>query len=159
VLAKGAILVEGPSDELIVQRAYRDAHDGKEPLDDGIDVISVGTSHKRFMELAMALKRRVWAIRDNDGRTSDQMSALFNGYLQDDLITLHYGSDPNVKTLEPQIVAVNSLETLNVVLGAEYQDKESAIEGMTDAKTESALAIYKSLERINMPEYITDVCG
>ena len=28
VLAKRVILVEGPSDELVVQRAYRDAHDG-----------------------------------------------------------------------------------------------------------------------------------
>lgn len=154
VLAKGAILVEGPSDELVVQRAYRDAHDGKLPLDDGIDVISVGTSHKRFMELAKTLRRRVWAIRDNDGRTSDEMEALFDGYLEDDLITLHFGADPSIRTLEPQIVSVNDLTTLNSVLGTEYGDENAAIKGMSDAKTESALAIFEANEAIVMPEYI-----
>ncbi len=39
VLAERAILVEGPSDDLIVQRAYRDAH-GKLPIEDGVDVIN-----------------------------------------------------------------------------------------------------------------------
>ena len=159
VLASGVILVEGPLDELIVQRAYRDAHDGKEPLDDSIDVISVGTSHKRFIELAKALSRRVWAIRDNDGRTTDEMAELFDGYLEDDLITLHFGDDPDLKTLEPEIVEINDLETINRVLGEEYKDKDAAIEGMTRAKTEVALAIYESKEPINIPEYIKDVCG
>ena len=37
VLAERVILVEGPSDELIVQRAYRDAHGGKLPLEDNVD--------------------------------------------------------------------------------------------------------------------------
>lgn len=39
-----AILVEGDSDELIVQRAYMDSHRGKLPISDGIDIISVGIS-------------------------------------------------------------------------------------------------------------------
>lgn len=99
VLARGAILVEGPSDELIVQRAYRDRHD-REPLEDGIDVISVGTSHKRFMELGRALNRRIWAVRDNDGRTPEEMAELFEGYLVEGLITLHAGDEADCPTLE-----------------------------------------------------------
>jgi len=65
VLAEGAILVEGPSDELVIQRAYRDAK-GRLPIDDGIDVISVGLSHKRFLDLAIRLNRRVWVVTDNE---------------------------------------------------------------------------------------------
>src|ERR1700677_1154493 len=42
ILARRAILVEGPSDELIVQAAYV-KHHGKMPLDDGVDVISVNS--------------------------------------------------------------------------------------------------------------------
>ena len=41
VLAKRVILVEGPSDELVVQRAYRDAHNGRLPIQDGVDVMSM----------------------------------------------------------------------------------------------------------------------
>ncbi|MBU1256312.1 AAA family ATPase, partial [Patescibacteria group bacterium] len=40
ILCKKAILVEGDSDELIVQKAYRNKH-GKLPLENGVDVISV----------------------------------------------------------------------------------------------------------------------
>ncbi len=48
MLARRCILVEGPSDELIVQRAYEDKH-GKLPLEDGVDVISVRSlAFKRF---------------------------------------------------------------------------------------------------------------
>lgn len=38
-LAERIILVEGPSDELVVQRAFLDAH-GKLPLEGGVDVIA-----------------------------------------------------------------------------------------------------------------------
>ncbi|MEE4377137.1 MAG: AAA family ATPase, partial [Candidatus Competibacteraceae bacterium] len=72
VLAKGAILVEGPSDELIVQRAYKDAK-GKLPIDNDIDVISVGLAHKRFLDLAIRLQRRVWIVTDNDRKTIDEV--------------------------------------------------------------------------------------
>src|SRR5262249_46052501 len=51
VLAKQVILVEGPSDELVVQRAYRDTHDGRLPIHDGIDVMSMDSlSAKRFLD-------------------------------------------------------------------------------------------------------------
>jgi putative ATP-dependent endonuclease of OLD family len=44
ILCRKAILVEGPSDELIVQKAYMNLKDGKLPIEDEVDVISVGTS-------------------------------------------------------------------------------------------------------------------
>ena len=52
MLAKRVILVEGPSDEVVIQRAYRDAHGGRLPIEDGVDVISVrGLQAKRFLDL------------------------------------------------------------------------------------------------------------
>ncbi len=71
VLAKRAILVEGPSDELIVQRAFLDKH-GVLPMEAGVDVINVrGLSFKRFLvpcqaTLALSTTRRRswwWALR------------------------------------------------------------------------------------------------
>ncbi|MCM5627487.1 AAA family ATPase, partial [Xanthomonas hortorum pv. pelargonii] len=52
ILAKQAILVEGPSDELIVQRAYSDHH-GVAPMAHGVDIISVKSlAFKRFLQIA-----------------------------------------------------------------------------------------------------------
>jgi len=156
VLADRAILVEGPSDELVVKRAYRDKK-GKLPIEDGIDVISVGLSHRRFLDLAVRLKRRVWILTDNDGRTLEQMRERFSEYLQYDFVTLHTGEDPQIRTLEPHIVNANSLEALNAVLGAHHESKEDALEAMLKDKTTAALAIFDSETRIVMPKYIQEV--
>jgi predicted ATP-dependent endonuclease of OLD family len=155
VLARGAILVEGPSDELVVQRAYKDAH-GKLPIEDGIDVISVGLSHKRFLDLAVRLKRRVWVVTDNDGKTLQQVRDRFADYLTESCVSLHTGSDPNCDTLEPQIVAVNELQTLNGLLGTAYETASALQTAMLADKTWAALAIFESGTSIVMPEYIRD---
>jgi putative ATP-dependent endonuclease of the OLD family len=156
VLADGAILVEGPSDELVVQRAYKDIK-WKLPIEDGIDVISVGLSHKRFLDLAIRLNRRVWVVTDNDHKTLEQVKERFSGYLDSDMVSLHVGRDPNLNTLETQIVAINNLKTLNAVLGSQYSTKDKALEGMLLDKTKAALAIFEAKTSIEMPEYIQSV--
>lgn len=157
VLAKGAILVEGPSDELIVQRGYLDAK-GKLPIDDGIDVISVGLSHKRFLDLAVRLKRRVWVVTDNDG-DPEKVNKRFSDYSTHEFVTVHTGVDPTCRTLEPQIVGANDLATLNAALGEAYSSKEEAVSAMLADKTGAALAIFESNSAIKMPEYLSDVFG
>ena len=158
MLAEGAILVEGPSDELVVQRGYKDAK-GKLPIEDGIDVISVGLSHKRFLDIAIRLNRRVWVVTDNDHKTTDQVKERFSGYLDNEFVSLHVGSDPKLNTLEPQIVEVNDLKTLNAVLGRQCGNKEEVLRAMLADKTASALAIFESQTKIKMPEYLQDVFG
>ena len=67
--AKRAILVEGPSDEAIVQRTYNQRH-GKMPLEGQVEVISVNSSaFKRFLDLAMLLNLELAVVTDNDGDT------------------------------------------------------------------------------------------
>lgn len=158
VLARGAILVEGPSDELIVQRGYLDAK-GKLPIDDGIDVISVGLSHKRFLDLAVRLKRRVWVVTDNDGKTIEEINKRFSDYSSYDFVSIHTGNDPKLRTLEPQIVAANELATLNAALGKSYASKEEVVDAMIADKTTAALAIFESQTMINMPGYLAHVIG
>jgi Predicted ATP-dependent endonuclease of the OLD family len=70
ILCKKAILVEGDSDELIVQKAYMEKHNGCLPIQDGIDVISVGTAFLRFLEIADKLHKDTVVITDNDGDIS-----------------------------------------------------------------------------------------
>ena len=127
------------------------------PIDDGIDVISVGLSHKRFLDLAVRLKRRVWVLTDNDGKTVEEMNQRFADYVGHDFVSIHTGSDPACRTLEPQIAASNDLATLNAALGNNYGSKDEAIDAMTADKTGAALAIFESNTAINMPEYITEV--
>ncbi len=69
LLCDTAILVEGDADELVVQRAYMDASDGKLPIQDGVDVISVGTSFLRFLEVAEVINKRVIAMTDTTMET------------------------------------------------------------------------------------------
>lgn len=155
-LAEAAMLVEGPSDELILQRAYRDTH-GRLPIEDGIDVINVGLSHKRFAELAIRLGRRVWLVTDNDGKTQEEMKLRFSKYLCYDKVTLHTGDDPRLNTLEPNLVAANDMPTLNSALGTKHTTKEEVLTAMLADKTGSALAIFESETSLNMPRYIQDV--
>ena len=67
LLCEKAILVEGASDELVIQKAYMETHEGRLPIQDNIDVISVGTSFLRFLELASVLGIKVAVVTDNDG--------------------------------------------------------------------------------------------
>lgn len=57
MLCNKAILVEGDSDELVVQKTYQVQNNGKLPIEDCIEVISVGVSFLRFLEIADKLKK------------------------------------------------------------------------------------------------------
>ncbi len=80
LFSKGAILVEGDSDELVVQKVYMNNHGGRLPIMDGVEVISVGTSFLRFFELAKAMGKPVVAITDNDGDLKS-VRRKYEGYL------------------------------------------------------------------------------
>ena len=67
LLCKKAILVEGDSDELVVQRAYLDKY-GKPPIEDNIDIISArNLSFLRYLVIAKQLMIPVCVVTDNDG--------------------------------------------------------------------------------------------
>ena len=122
VLCRKAILVEGASDELILQRAYMDIHQGRLPIQDGIDVISVGLSFLRFLEIAERLLIQTCVVTDNDGDV-EALRDKYQAYLGpnkkasieicfDEIVD---GSDAydrneyNYNTLEPKLLKENSL--------------------------------------------------
>jgi putative ATP-dependent endonuclease of OLD family len=164
-LAQKAILVEGDSDELVVQRAYMDAHGGRLPIQVGIDVISVGTAFLRFLELARALKIPVAVVTDNDGDTAAVekkyaahkgeafVNICFDPVVDSGSLTVK-GKAFNYNTLEPKILKANSLATLNSVLGASAKTDDELRIHMRANKTESALSIFNSTTAIAYPDYI-----
>lgn len=157
VLADTVILVEGPSDELIVQRAYRDRYD-RLPIQAGIDVISVrGLSFKRFLDIALKLGTKTTVITDNDGEP-DQVAKRYEAYLKSDNIRICFSKNAELPSLEPQFVECNTLTSLNKVLGKNFPDKKAVTEyiGRSANKTDAALAIFNTKIQLAMPDYITD---
>lgn len=154
LLSKKAILVEGPSDELILQKAYFQKH-SKLPVEDGIDIITVkGLSFKRFLEIAKALDKVIYVVRDNDGRQAADIRTAYAHVIGKS--RLFVDEDTACKTLEPQIVKCNSLEVLNEIMSQSFQSKDDLTSYMVDNKTDCALKIFESNKTIIIPNYISN---
>ena len=154
LLAEKAILVEGDCDELVIQKIYHNRY-GKLPIEDGIDVISVGLSYKRFFEIAKKINKKVAAIRDNDGRISsirsnDSNYLKENGGLQilffDEVEYPYSGNLPdyNNNTLEPCILRANDLTKLNSILKTNHKSEDDLLQYMKNNKTDCALNFFGS---------------
>lgn len=154
ILAARSILVEGPSDELIVQKGYQQKH-GCLPLEQAVEVISVGTSFKRFLDIARLLKLDVSVVRDNDG-DPDGKRNLYEEYYSNDSIHIHIDGDANARTLEPQLVKANGLEKLNRMLGTMFADEAALSAYMETNKTDCALKLFGHTEELSIPGYISD---
>jgi putative ATP-dependent endonuclease of the OLD family len=154
ILANRSILVEGPSDELIVQRGFKQKH-GKLPLEAGVEVISVGTSFRRFLEIAKLLKLDVSVVRDNDGEPAEK-KALFKDFEGLDGISIHIDGDAAARTLEPQLVKANGLVKLNKMLGTNCETDEALSKYMQAHKTDCALALCEHQDELTIPGYISD---
>lgn len=169
LLCDVAILVEGDADELIVQRAYMDMHGGKLPIQDGIDVVSVGTSAPRFLEMAGLVGRDVVAVTDNDGNIA-KLEKRYRDYPcvssagQDAHRVVSYpervlpvGSVDrvNYNTLESEVYNSAGAVVLGHILNRDVSDRDEALKYMETHKTEVALEIFDAEVPIRYPEYIT----
>ncbi len=153
ILARRAILVEGPSDELIVQKAYFKKH-GKMPMADGVDIITVKSlAFARFLEIAEKLGVTAAVITDNDGKLAalEKKYAPFKGVAS---ISVHYDTDVAYQTLEPQLVKKNGVAKVNSILGTTYATEGELIEYMKSQKTDTALAFFDTTEDWDAPDYI-----
>ena len=170
ILCKKAVLVEGDSDELVIQKAYMLKNNGKLPIEDGIDVISVGISFKRFLEIAEKININVAVATDNDGNI-DAINKKYEHYLGknkkttikicfDDIIdsgSLKIGKKPfNYNTLEPKILKENSLDILNDIFDTKYKIEDDLLKYMHGNKTNCALKIFDTDKSIEFPDYILE---
>jgi putative ATP-dependent endonuclease of OLD family len=162
LLCKKAILVEGPSDELIIQRAFMDKNENTLPIEKEIDIISVGLTFKRFLEVADLIKKPVAVVTDNDGDYKNKIKKKYKEYKHSETIEIFADNRNVLKTLEPQIVDANSaqLNKIRKILEIDndkYPTAKSISDYMESKKTESALRIFKSSKSINYPDYINSV--
>jgi ABC-type multidrug transport system ATPase subunit len=158
ILSRRSILVEGPSDELIVQRAYAKKH-GRMPLEDGVDVISVNSlAFKRFLEIAILLKKKTDVVTDNDGNIA-ALKKKYADYIGSDIASIQYDDDETVSTLEPQLLKKNGLSIINAVLEKSFSDEASAIAYMMTNKADTALQFFKTNVDWSPPDYIDRALG
>ena len=166
ILCRKAILVEGDSDELVVQKAFMLKNGNKLPIESGIDVISVGTSFLRFLEIAEKINIKVVVVTDNDG-SIEALNIKYKDYLGENKkvnIKICFDEEEyegnmekfNYNTLEPVILRANNLEILNKILGKNYKEENDLLKHMKKNKTECALKIFETDELINFPQYILD---
>lgn len=152
VLAAKLALVEGPSDAIILSRAFRDAT-GVTPEEAGVDIVSMGgLSFRHALQVCAKLDRDAVAVRDNDGHDPAAMEEKLKPLLQAGKRYLLVSNPAQGMTLEPQLVAAGNARALLQILKIEGG---AALENwMADNKTETALRIHDSHLSIAYPEYI-----
>jgi predicted ATP-dependent endonuclease of OLD family len=153
ILASRVVLVEGPTEELILQRLYRDIHN-KDPLTDRVDIITVrGLAFERFLEISCKLKIQTAVITDNDGNIA-KVSEKYAKYSAVDFVHVFYPSDSSLSTLEKAVVDCNTVEKLESVLGKSFSNRDEALNYMLGNKTEWAIKVLESPDKIEYPEYL-----
>ena len=158
-LCRKAILVEGDSDELIFQKAYMEDHNGRLPIEDGIDVISVKLTFLRFLEIAKNINQPVAVITDNDGDFDNKIKKKYYDYLDVDFIKIFSDDRSTLNTMEPQFVDANKedLDTLCSVIGIDekvYNNIKKITAYMVSNKTKWALKVFESSATVKYPNYI-----
>ena len=162
LLANEAILVEGPADELIIQRAYMDNY-GKQPIEFGIDVIAVDSlAFQRYCELASLICKHLTIVTDNDGNANE----VINRYKKyGDLVTLCIEQDDSRRTLEPSVLAANidSFEEFGAIIyqgkDIRTRDAKSILNFMLGNKTEWSMRVFTNEKNIVYPQYILKAIG
>ena len=155
VLAEKVILVEGPTDELIIQRAYLDEY-GKLPMEDGIDVIVVDSlAFKRYCDIAVLLKKKIVIVTDNDGDIQKKINDKYSEYLDKTNLVFKYEENEMLNTIEPSVLEVNCkngdpTEIFKKVISKngsmKSKDKQEVLSFMTKNKAEWALRVLESEE-------------
>ena len=146
-LAKKAVLVEGPSEYMLMEKFYEKCA-GCTPESDDVHIIDVrGLSFKRYLDIAKLTGCQVAVITDNDG---DHQKHCVDKYAD-------YASAPNIEIIYE---ANNAQKTFEIVF---YEDNTalcdtlfgpSAQEYMLKNKTEAAFELLSQENDFVVPDYI-----
>ena len=148
LLSKTIILVEGPADELIVQRAYLDNF-GKLPIENGIDVMAVGgVAFKSYCELAKLINKNIVLVTDNDG---DYKSVQSRYSKYNSFVKICAEENDSIHTLEPSVANSNKgdFDTFKDIIyfgnDSTKKDYNDIVDFMEKNKTLWSLRIFLSL--------------
>lgn len=153
-IASKVVVVEGPSDEMIFNLAYKKIK-GVEPRTNGIDVITLGTRGKRALELGLALGRKMAVLRDNDGSDPSHWRNAAAKFLESGKREMFVGEVAEGRTLEPQVANIGeNKEILRELLNIKATDNVEST--MTLGKTEWAWRVAQAEPDLSWPQYFLD---
>ncbi len=178
ILAKKIILVEGPSDELLLKKIHINQY-GVLPEEQGIDIIVVrGLGFKNYLNIAKPLSQPVRVVRDNDGNYEKNIIDWMKEYKDCDFLKCFSPKDNEQYSLEPAIIENNSgsikaLDRLAKIFlskqtyktyreEATIEDKKAFLKkwfwGKSSGgkKVDSAIRIFESGNEIIFPEYLLE---
>lgn len=163
ILANKVILVEGATDDLIVQRAYFDNF-GKLPIEDGVDVITVDSlAFKRYCDIALLVNKKVKIITDNDGNIEENILNKYKDYIENENIEIYYEPNESLHTLELSVINANmqdgkisdifrkAISSNNSMASKTNEEIEKF---MLNNKTEWSMRVFDFSESIKYPQYI-----
>jgi AAA15 family ATPase/GTPase len=176
VLAKKVILVEGPSDELLIKKIFLSRYDCL-PEDKCIDVIVVrGLGFSTYLEIGKELKHLVRVVRDNDGDFEQNIAVWKADYKDHPSIEFYSPTDNKQSSLEPALIYENSsdlnqLDKLaKTCLSTKTFNNYKKVASLADRqkflldwftgsdkgarKVDAAIRIFDTPEAINYPEYL-----
>jgi predicted ATPase len=108
-LSRKVVLVEGPSDELILKKIYKDTHKERLPEQDGIDIIVVrGVGFKTFIAIGKEIGTAINVLRDNDGDYENNVVKARKDYTDFPNIKLVSSTNNNEFSLEPAMILANA---------------------------------------------------
>ena len=146
-LSSRVMLVEGPSEYMLIDKFYNCITNNR-PEDDDVNIICVrGLSFKRYLEIAQKTKCRVAVITDNDANPQKNCIDKYNEYESDKNIKIFYDDDKDKRTFE--VVLFNdNIELCSKLFGDDPQNY------MLNNKTETAFELLSGNGKINVPSYI-----
>ncbi len=110
VLSKKVVLVEGPSDELILKKIYLEEY-GQLPEEGGIDIIVArGIGFENYLEIAKHTGTMLNVVKDNDGDYDNNIKSYEEKYNKCNSIKFFSSEDKNLYSLEPVMIASNSVK-------------------------------------------------
>jgi putative ATP-dependent endonuclease of the OLD family len=177
VLAQKLVLVEGPSDELLLKKYHLNQH-GCLPEEKGIDIIVVrGIGFKTYLDVAKPIQHPVHVVKDNDGDYQNNIVESSKEYKDCAFIEYFSPTDNVLYSMEPALIGANSetVQKLDKLAKVMLSKQTYAIyEKQTDLaarkeyllnwyrepensgskKVDSAMKIFESAENISYPEYL-----
>ena len=146
-LAQKVILVEGPSEYMLLERFFHNVT-GCMPEDENIHIIDIrGLSFLRYLEIAKLTNSKVAVITDNDGDYHKNCIEKYNNYVDLQNIQVFYDENNEMRTFEI-ILYENNITLCDELFGREARML------MLNNKTESAYKLLSQEQVINVPDYI-----
>ena len=148
-ISEQVILVEGPSEYMLLARFY-EAITGQKPETDGVHIIDVhGLSFNRYLEVAQLLGNRVAVITDNDKDRQKHCIDKYSAFAGIDTVQVFSETDDTKYTFEVVLYHANK-----ALCDKLFGDK--ALEYMLNNKTEAAYRLLLEDGDIQVPEYIQE---